>query len=357
MEPKLSNIIQNTQESIEKGINYLHQHQYPNGEYCCYMGADDALVNWCIPDSNVFPTSLIVFCLKDFRGDKKVNEMMERAKGFLEYQAMNGGVWNHYTKWHIMFDICPPDIDNTCGALKALEILNPNLVAYKDILYANLNKEKLFYTWYALRFRFVKNKTYWRLALRALKNPVRSYLLHTKTECKRNDVDAIVNANVLFYLGYEKNTQAIVPYLINVILEHKEKDCDKSYGNPFTVYYFIARNYGSGIEQLEPVKIPIIERILKSTKKDGSFGDGVFDTALAISSLIDFGYQGNELVAASQFLVKNQKESGEWLRWTLYYSGKKKELCWGSEEATTAFSLEALGKFKISYQNNELSLN
>lgn len=354
---ELSNVIENTEIAIEKGISYLHEHQYPNGEYCCYMGPDDGLVEWCIPDSTVFPTSLIAYCLKNFMGNHKVDKMLELSRNFLQYQAMIGGVWNHYTKWHILFPICPPDIDNAFCALKVLELLDQSLVAYKGVLYANQNEEKLFYTWYAFRFRIVKNKTFWLLVARALRHPIMSFLFWTKNECKRDDIDAVVNANGLFYLGYQTQTQSIIPFLINIIEKNKEDDCDKWYRNPFTVYYFISRNYELGIKELEPIKNPIIERILHTKKKDGSFGKGVLDTALGLSALADLGYRGKEVALAIQFLLDNQAESGSWLRWALFYSGKKKELCWGSEEVTTAFCLEALGKFKMKFENKEFTSN
>jgi hypothetical protein len=164
-------------------------------------------------------------------------------------------------------------------------------------------------------------------------------------------VDAVVNANILYYLGKRKETDAIIHHLIHVIKENKEDDCDKWYRSTLIVYYFISRNIPAGISELKEIQPELIKRILSKSLKNGSFGDSELETAVAISSLIFLKYHGPEVEYGINHLIKTQSERGNWKRWGVYFSGKKKLQCWGSEELTTAFCLEALGLYENSLPN------
>lgn len=335
-------VIDNT---VSKGIAYLHQHQYPNGEFCCYIGHEDHLKD-CIPYSNVFPTSLICYSLLKLSHIKEVREILDLSSAFLQFQSMRAGVWNNFTSWHPLFPLCPADVDNTACASKVLQSLRKEYPENKKILLANRNKAGLFYTWYTLRPNHITDKDYWLLVLREFKHPIQSILFWKKFECNRNDIDAVVNANALFYLGLSDDTRPILDYLIKIIEENNEENCDLWYRNPFTIYYFISRNYSAGIIELASVNEKIVSRIISSTNNDGSFGMGILDTALGIISLLHIGYDASLLYNAIAFLISKQHVNGEWSRWALYYGGPKKLSCFGSEEMTTGFCLEALTLYK-----------
>jgi hypothetical protein len=337
-----------TEQSILKGVKYLYDHQYPNGEFCCYIGNEDEM-KMCITHSNVFPTSLISQSILHLRYLPEVNQILEMAAAFLQYQSMRAGVWNNFTILNPLFPICPPDVDNTACASKVLQELNKGFQPNEEILLANRNKSGLFYTWFTFRPSLVPIKDFWLLNLRALKRPLSYLLFWRKTEAGRYDIDAAVNANVLFYLGWNEKTAPIVPYLLDIIDREKEGDCDLWYRNPFIIYYFISRNYEAGVQQLEPAKEKMIERLLKTAQNNGAFGDGVLDTALGIITLINCGYYSPVLDAAVQYLTGQQQSSGGWIRWAVYYGGPKKRLCYGSEEMTTGFCLEALSLYRKKF--------
>lgn len=340
-----------TEQSIKKGVKYLYDHQYPNGEFCCYIGEDDEM-KMCIPHSNVFPTSLISQSIMQLRHLPEVNEILEMTGAFLQYQAMRAGVWNNFTILNPLFPICPPDVDNTACASKVLQALDKKYQPNEEILLANRNKSGLFYTWFTFRPSLVPIKDFWLLNLRALKRPVSYLLFWRKTEAGRYDIDAAVNANVLFYLGLNKNTAPIVPYLLEIINREKEGDCDLWYRNPFTIYYFISRNYNAGIQQLEPAKEKMIQRVLNTVNDEGAFGNGVLDTALGIITLINCSYYSSALDTAVRYLINQQQSSGGWIRWAVYYGGPKKRLSYGSEEMTTGFCLEALSLYRKKFPDS-----
>ena len=169
-------------------------------------------------------------------------------------------------------------------------------------------------------------------------------------EAGRYDIDAVVNANVLYYLGDIEETQPVIEYLLRIIAENREADCDTWYRNPFSVYYFFSRNYYAGISRLEPMRQPVIDRILAQSKPDGRIGETPLDTALAACTLLNFNYTGHALDKAIGFLISSQRETGEWERRILYYGGPKKLSGYGSEELTTGFCVEALSKFALLHK-------
>lgn len=332
------------EQTILKGVNYLYDHQYPNGEFCCFISDEDEM-KMCIPHSNVFPTSLIAYSLLQLKELPEVREMLEMAAAFLQYQTMRGGVWNNFTILNPLFPICPPDVDSTVCASKVLQALGKNYPDNEALLMANRNHSGLFYTWFTFRPSLVPIKDFWMLNLRALKHPISTFLFWQKTEAGRYDIDAAVNANALFYFGYRNETAPIVDYLMNIIDQEKEADCDLWYRNPFTIYYFFSRTYAAGVVQMEPAGEKIAQRIIKTAKADGSFGEGVLDTALGIITLLNLEADSAHIASAVQYLIHQQKRSGGWLRWAVYYGGPKKQLCYGSEEMTTGFCLEALARY------------
>jgi hypothetical protein len=339
--------LEHVESAIFKGVKFLHQHQYPNGEFCCYISWGDDSMQIAIPDSTVFPTSLIGYSLLQLRHIPEVNEIHEKAVGFLQYQSLRGGIWPNFPSWTQLFKICPPDVDNTSCASKLLQALDKPYPDNRKMLLLNREKSGRFYSWYTLRFNWVWNKDYWLLSLRDWKYPITALMFWHKVEAKRYDVDAVVNANVLFYLGLNEDTAGIIPYLIDVIEQQKEETCDLWYLNPFTIWYFFSRNFLIVSTELDVIKAPIIARILAEKKEDGSIGLSILDTALAIIALINSGYDGPEIDAGINFIVKKQGEFGDWPRWALYYGGPKKLQCYGSEETTTGFCIEALALFQL----------
>lgn len=340
--------------AIQKGVKYLHQHQLPNGEFCCYTSWSDDRMRVAIYESSVFPTSLIGYSLINLSHIPEVKEMHERLAGFLQYQTMRGGVWPHFTSWTPLYKVCPPDVDNTSCASKLLQALNKDYPDNRKLLSLNRSKSGLFYTWFTLRFNWVWNKDYWLLCLREFKYPIMSLLFWKNVEAQRNDIDAVVNANVLFYLGLNGDTKTIISYLINVIENNQEDNCDLWYRNPFTIYYFFSRNYKILSKELEAIRKPINDRIRNTARANGSFGVSTLDTALGIIALINLGYRGCEVKEAVKFLLNSQEEYGEWPRWALFYGGPKKATCYGSEELVTAFCIEALELYrKTEFLNDE----
>lgn len=310
-----------------------------------YWGPDEKLQEWCVPDSVTFMTSLIANALIPFKNEPKVATLLKRSANFLQYQIMRGGVWQFFTKWHKAFKYSAPDVDDT--ALASLFLQNMNIGAPNNLpmLLANRNKEGLFYTWFTWRVNFSFHKNYWLLLLREFKEPIRTLLYWKRNEITRNDLDAVVNANVLLYLGYREVTAPIVKFIINIIKADKETQYDRWYQNPIVIYYFISRLFSLNIQELEQIRSNLTEKLLTAIQKSNDFYNTDLEMALALSGLINLGYKSPLLNEIAKKLIEAQKHNGEWRRNFLYVVPSY-SFGWGSEEVTTAFCIEALNAYK-----------
>ncbi|MHA8051650.1 hypothetical protein V7S79_11120 [Aquirufa sp. ROCK-SH2] len=342
-------------QAIEQGISYLEDHQLPNGEFLFYMSGDDAMQSWNLPESTVFPSAQIGNCLLGLKKRDKVGQILLNTANFLKYQMDRGGLWNHYTLLHRWRNVCPNDLDDTAcvsGFLKSMNFNFP-LERSHQLILDNRRRDGLFYTWITFRFQPNKNLVYWYYVLKELKQPFKSLIFWWKFECSRYGVDGVVNANILYYLGKRKETDAIIHHLVHIIKENMEDDCDYWYRSPLVIYYFISRNIPAGINELKEIQPDLTNRILSKKLKNGSFGESELETAFAISSLIYLDYHGPEVENGINYLIKTQSKGGNWKRWAFYYSGPQKHVCWGSEELTTAFCLEALALYENLLSNKK----
>lgn len=335
-------------QAIAQGVNFLHQHQFPDGQFAVYCSADAPMQKWIYTDSAVFPTALIAHSLLHVAPHPTAEQLIDKATQFLRHQMNYGGLWNHFTTNHQLRYLCPLDIDDTAcvsALMRARGIACP-VPTNVSLFLHNRNRAGLFYSWFLVRFRWIPSRTYWRVTLPELLRPIKSMLFWYGVEASRNDVDGVVNANALYYLGDIPETQPVIAFLLRIIADKQEGNCDLWYRDPFFVYYSFTRCYHAGITKLEPLRQPIIDRILAQAKPDGRLGETLADTAWAVCSLLNLGATPPELEGAVQYILRAQGPTGEWPRWLLYYGGPKLLLGWGSEEMTTGFCLEALARYR-----------
>lgn len=343
------------ENSIEKGLYYLENHQYPNGEFCCYIAQDVDLQKDCLPDTSIFATTLICNSLLSLQEYPAIQPMLGKAGWLIKSHQLRGGVWDYYTGWHRLYKIVPPDVDDTVFASQLLNTLNIEFTNNIPQLLSNRNRKGLFYTWFLPRVSAKGNKTHWLIGFRMLKSLFKCMLMYRYIGCKPNDVDAVVNANVLYYLGYNEKTAPIIPYLISIVDNELENNCDNWYHNPFAFYYFVSRNYTHCPVMLEPIKQKMTNRILSTIGPNGCMKNSSLDTALGIVSLLNINYTGGELEKAISYLISEQYKTGEWQRKALYHGGTTGKGTFGSEELTTGFCLEALAKYKQYLINTQQS--
>ncbi|MET4107520.1 hypothetical protein [Hymenobacter sp. UYP22] len=335
------------QQAVQRAVSYLRQRQSADGQFVSYCALDLPMQGWRYTDSAVFPTALVAHSLLHVPASAETDLILTRATDFFRNQMNHGGLWNHFTNIHHLRHLCPLDIDDTACVSAILQARGVNcpVPTNKPLILANRNSKGLFYSWFLLRPRWVANRTFWRVAAQELLHPLKSILFWYGVEAKRNDVDAVVNANALYYLGAIPETQAVISFLLRVIANEEEGTCDLWYLDIFFVYYSFTRCYYAGITQLEPLRQPIITRILAQAQPDGRLGKTLVDTAWAVCTLINLQCYPPELEPAVSYILQAQEVTGEWPRWLVYYGGPKRLLGWGSEEITTAFCMEALTRY------------
>ncbi len=332
---------------IGRGLEFLRRNQLPSGEFKVYMSPDLNLERDCVFDSSPFATALIAYAL-GFADAAAAGDILDKALRFLLSEMEGPGLWRYWTKRHQSHTTIPPDLDDTACASFVLRRhgipFPPNL----KLILANRTRGGLFYTWVTARWPLPPLPSYWRVVLSQWRRPLKVYYFFKLLEPTRRDVDGVVNANVLFYVGEGRETGPVIDYLIDVLRRGEEDRCDGWYANRFMFYYAVSRNFHAGVEAFGEVRDESVERIVGAAEADGSIGGGVLNTALAACALLYWRSSPPELERAVRFLLDEQSDDGSWPRASLYYSGPKKLYGWGSEELVTGFCLEALLHYRLT---------
>ena len=346
------NLINQLQDSINKGLEFLYSNQLQSGEFISYRSTDPEMVENCEFDSSPFPTALICYCL-GFSEEIISRKMIENSIQFLQSEMETNGIWRYWTKQHQYHKNIPPDLDDIAcvsSVLKQHHITFPN---NEKMLLANRSNQGLFYTWIVPRLRFPKNLSHWKVAMREGLKPFSLYYFWKLNESQPNDIDGVVNANVLNYLGERKETESVIKYLMDIVINDKEESCDKWHLSKYNFYYFLSKNYYAGIQSLSPVKEICIQKILADVNDNGIIGKNILETALAVCSLLNFGCDSEIIQKGINSILHEQTKNGNWKIFPFYYGGPKKYLGWGSEEITAAFCLEAIIRYTKGYKNND----
>jgi len=231
-----------------------------------------------------------------------------KAIAFLREEMRGTGLFQYYTSKNaksIGFDL-----DDTACASVVLRQSHPVLDDGQNVEYFLENRDEAgrFYTWVG-------------------------------GEAVENDIDSIVNANVVLYLGDRDETRGAIRYLIDTIKGGCESVSYRYYLDDMTLYYAVSRAYAQGVSSLRGARETTMEKVIQRSKDDGSFGDELV-TACAVCSLANLGYDGvRRLREAARYLEGRQRADGSWRRVAMFC---QPGMYYGSEELTTALCLEAL---------------
>lgn len=312
--------------ALVEGVAFLSRAQLPNGELSVKTWRP-AVPEW-IHDPSIFGTALITMSLA---GLPETEVLRGRACDFIEAQKERHGVWRHWTRGHAQFNYVPPDLDDTAMATVALRQNGRPVPKNRALIFANRDDRGLFFSWISLRARWVSNFAYWWISLIHMRHPVNSIMFYSITPSERNDVDAVVNANVLYCLNRSPETEPVLNYIFSILREQRETNCDKWYDNPFVVWYFFSRALRLAGADAAGI---VLERLRSAAPQTA------LERAMAICVQLDW----NERPAddAVHALLDAQLPSGAWPLASFY---KGRNVRWGSEELTTGCCLEALNRW------------
>src|SRR5260370_31790075 len=305
--PALTNSRNDLDQAIAQGIDFLYAMQLPSGTFQIFCSPHPLLEEECRPDYSTFQTAQISYCL-NFTKSEKVKEILRKAIRFLVSVMQDGCVWRYTCSPNP--DYLAPDVDDTACISFLLRRHGVSIPDNTGVILGNRDSRGLFYTWILPRLTWTTHMSYWRVALRQRLNLRQLHWFYTVTECKAGDVDLVVNANVLYYLGERPETAPIIRYLIQVIAEQTEETCDRYYASRFTFYYFLSRNYAAGLRAFEAVGDTIMARIKSYAHPDGVIGNHILHTAQAACALMDWGDHSTVLDNAIQAILYARDSSG-----------------------------------------------
>jgi hypothetical protein len=329
--------------AIDRALNFLNRDQLPTGRFPVYCTLDIPPKPTDFPDESPFLTTHIVYSLCYSRSEKAKN-MIHRALRFFQQDMEWPGTWRHWIKGHKFHWFSPPDLDDIACISYLLRKYGVKFPDNKPLILLCRNREGLFYTWLIPRLIPTLNWVYWWTTLNDL-NANRIYFFWKKTWARRPDIDSVVNANVLLYLGQSKETAAVIDYLIQVVREGKEASTDKWYQNQIPLYYAISRNYDAGVKALGAIRDETISRLESSAEPNGCIAGNVLSTAIACCTFLNFGCHSAALHAGLNYLLSAQNPDGSWESVRFYYGGPRRHWGWGSSALTTGFCVEALERY------------
>lgn len=312
---------QRIEKALQAGLNFVKSEQKNDGGFFTksyFAGRAENGEDY----TTTFSASLILSCLSVLKDHDTAGQIAQKISGFLLKNKSRDWTWNYWTRNSAESRALPypDDLDDTFCALSSLYLFNPKLIT-------PVAMAKSVQTLTALE---VKEG-----------GPYRTWLVPKNSPTVWLDVDLVVNSNVSYFLSlhdiYLKPTVSFI-----------EKSIDKNqYASPYyptylQVIYFISRFYRG------PKAVEMAEFVLTKIKKDGSWGTAL-ETALAISSLLNFSVPAKKLKNSVEYLLKNQKNGG-WPIGAICLDPAKngKTRYSGSRALTTAFVLEALQKYQTA---------
>lgn len=302
--------------SVTRAIEYLYQSQLPYGEFAIYASNSRDL-NECHLDSSPSATAFVLNSMQ-FVGHPKVIEIRRKALNFLVEEMEGPGVWRFWSSRNQKN--IDADLDDTCYISSILRKHHPHIFFGSNlaIIINNKNENGLFHTW-------------------------------IRGDRAKNDVDSVVNANVLSYLGEREETRAACDHLNHLVSNDREDGSYWYYLDNLSLYYAMSRACFHGVASLAESREVITSKVVSRQRADGSFGDDL-NTAYAVCTLINFQYPDNTVLnRAIQHMLNRQMESGAWAKVAAFTGPeppRPHSFWWGSDELTTAISIEALARYR-----------
>lgn len=331
-----------------KGVQFLKTTQLPSGQFPMEvaMRTNSSDNPWSLdrtPELSPFCTAYIAESLA--RCDEKSDgELITRALTFLENEKGRGDLWRYWCKNAPLHSQIPPDVDDTACISHALKHLAGAAPNNRDLLLANKNADGLFYTWMIPRMAPVTSLRWWSLVL--TDQTYGRAVTFWRSGASRGDIDSVVNANAVLYLGAIPETERATRWLRAIAEAGGEERTDRWYRSRPAFYFATSRCYSNGQGGFAELANFMRRSFLDITQADGSIGGDVLQTALALGAIRNFGVPLDGHVASLRFILEKQRLDGGWDWCPIYYDGRPHPvMAWGSRSVTTGFCIEALRGF------------
>jgi hypothetical protein len=308
--------------ALEKGIAYLESAQLPSGEIPIEIAQTAEMNGDRSRQPCVFPTALAARVLAIAPLAARVRA---RALDFLQREMSPDGLWRHPSSELREHRDTALDLDDTSIASAALAAAGRPFPNNRPILLAHRERNGLFRTW----------------IVRCWRHPLRTYRFFWRHRvAEMHDVDAVVNANVVIYLGVLEETRPAIEHMLAVLRANGEMTSTIWYGSRFIVWYFFSQALHEFAPEAGEMIVPRIEASVPSN---------ALELALASSTLLLWN-RVPDVAPLIDTLIGEQLPSGAWPRAGFYHMGRRRDDAqpkppwWGSEALTTLFAIEALSR-------------
>lgn len=337
----------NYNHSIRCGLTFLADRQLPSGQFPVQATSHYKPGSPVVDDASPFATSHIVYSL-GFLPAADAQPMLDRALAYLRREMTGPGLWRYWNRdaeWEgrPIFAFIPADLDDTASHSS---LLRHHGIAFPDnrhLLLHNRDREGRFYTWFVPRPRASADLRYWRAVLGEV-TLARLTVFWRTTEAAYDDVDAVVNANVLLYLGETPKTAPVVRWLARIVEEGREAESDKWYRDIFTFHYALSRCRLAGVHGFDHLRPLILDRLATAVRPDGGIGEHPMHAALALNTIFNMQIDAPFTGRALAYVLDTQAADGGWPAAAYYYGGPRRSVSWGSRDLTTGLCLEALAR-------------
>ncbi len=328
--------------AIRQAVAFLRRRQLPHGEFAMMLGAGRDL-SCPVFDSSPFATTFVLYALAQVER-ATVDDMMRKAAAFLVAEMGFGGVWRYWSTRQHKHARLPPDLDDTACASVALQLAGRPAPRNAWVFVSSRDAEGRFRTWVlpaprnrgSIRFAVVRAiaERQARLRARSLSVPPdedpRFRIMHIDPD----DVDPVVNANVLLYLGERGETRSAIDFVVRAVREGSGTP-SAFYEDSLALDHSVARAFRHSVPSFEALRRPVVERIERRVAQRGALT--ALHAAMALSALLTFDPHAALADGLLEQVLASQRPDGGWAASAFYN-------VWGSEELTTAFCLEALAR-------------
>ena len=320
---------------IESGFDFLDSHVAANGAWPCWLYEDIDLSGTRWREFPPFVAGLGVLALNNC-DHAAAQPLIDRTRRFLLSCMQFPGVWSYSP-------VIPADTD--CTAICSLAV-GPHPWLRMGGLWGRNLEVILSQRDDEGKFRTRIPGRRWRPGL-------------------VNDVDAVVNANVLAYVGQQAETRAARRWIETVVADQREAEDSPNYIEPLDLHFAIARASSYHKAMFSDLRPTLVSRLNKHLSERLDAHAGIRDpmrTAQASSALdminCDVDEATTQAVVAS--LIEAQRGDGSWepcLAWKDPHglavwganqdppkTQTRTQRGFGSEAITTAFCIEAISR-------------
>ena len=340
-------------KSLSSALAFLKQRQLPSGEFICMVADDEVMQTGRREDPVPFFTQHIVYSIET-AGLPTSDNIIRKSREFLASEAWPGGVWRYWSKRHPGSMFIPPTSDDTSCNAFMMNIRGENTRLIRKIILGNRNSDNIYYNWILPRVYHLRYPQTWPALMHIVRSPSKLRLFfRSGNKPHPKDVDVVVNANVVLFLGENSATAPAVEWIKQVVESGTEATSDRSYQSKYALYYALLRCDRAGIRAFDSLKSLIANRLTEDLKNPDKLS--IMEKAISLLILTEWDFYVPEIGKTVRYLLNSQRLDGSWPISVFCYGGYNKKTCrfWGSEELVTAFCLEALARYQPFQAHNQ----